>query len=461
LIPNAERLQILLERARRTARTSFIAFYRYLYPGFDVPWHFARLADAFQGLGSDGKKLAVSLPPGHGKSFLTNLYVAWKLGTDPECRVIITSYSDRLARRNCQAIRTIVESQQFIELFPKVRVDKNQSLTSKEMHLKDYGGYVLAEPAGGQITGFRADLLVIDDPYKGMRDARSNATNESIKEWYDSTFRSRGNEKTLELVVHTRWQPDDLIGYLTERESDWKVLKLPALREPNNDPLDPRGPDESLWPAMVSTETLLQRRNQNPYVFSALYQQRPSNGEGEMLRRDWLQNRWSELPESVDRVVQSWDLRAGGTGSGSSYAVGQLWLQSGPNAYLVDQVRGRWSFPETLKQMELKLTDPLWSQASTVLVENKADGRAAIPVLKLKFAGITPVEPKGSKEERLSATTAYWASGNVILPARAEWLPIYLEELASFPLSANDDQMDATTQSLEFLFNKAAFSFFI
>jgi predicted phage terminase large subunit-like protein len=459
----AQQLVLLKELLKRKARKSFKHFIKWM-DGRKMPWHIELMADEFENVVSGNqKKLCVSIPPGHAKSFTCNYFVAWTLGVNPNCRVIMTSYSDRLVRRNCQAIQDIMRDPLYAQVFPGTRIDTNQTLTSKEFHIAGNVGYVIAEAAGGQITGFRADLLIVDDPYKGMAAAKSEVNSEGIKEWYDATFRSRGHDMTGEIVIHTRWQPEDLIGWLLGREGNaWRSVVLTALKEgvKTEHQSDSRAIGDALWPEMISQSSLEERRSQNPFVFSSLYQQNPTIAEGELLKIAWCKNHWNELPEPMDRWIQSWDLRNGGKSSSSSYAVGQLWAQKGPNAYLIDQVRGRWDFPETLKVMEEQLGNPLWSMANTVLIEDKADGRAAIPILKQKFAGIIPVSPRSSKEERLSATTSYWAAGNVLLPKKP-WLPEFIDELTKFPLSNNDDQVDACTQALEWLYNKPQFAFVI
>jgi predicted phage terminase large subunit-like protein len=459
-----EKWLILREGLKRKARKSFKHFVRWM-DNRKPPWHIDVLANEFEyALSGAHKKLCVSIPPGHAKSFTCNLFIAWTLGINPDCRIITTSYSDRLVRRNCQAVQDILNNSLYVELFPQTRIDGNQTLTSKEFHIFGRGGYLIAEAAGGQITGFRADLLVVDDPIKGAAQAKSEISSENLQEWYDATFRSRGHVNTVEIVIHTRWTPDDLIGWLLSRERDaWRNVVLPAQKEGTHweHPEDKREIGEALWPQILPLEELQKRQQQNPYIFSSLYQQRPTVASGEILKIDWMNNRWHQLTNTPERLIQSWDLRNGGKGSNSSYAVGQLWAQMGPNCYLIDQVRGRWDFPETLRIMEEIQSKELWCNATTLLIEDKADGRAAIPVLKQKFAGIIPVSPRGSKEERLSTITSYWAAGNVFLPKSAGWLNLFINEITSFPSSANDDQVDAMTQALEFLYNKPQFAFVI
>ena len=52
---------------------------------------------------------------------------------------------------------------------------------------------------------------------------------------------------------------------------------------------------------------------------------------------------------------------------------------------------------------------------------------------------------------RLYSQTAEFEAGNVFVPSYAPWLPEYLSELAAFPGAAYDDQVDSTTQALEYL----------
>lgn len=455
-------LLLMEEKAIRASRKSFTAFYRYMYPELTPSWHHLLICREYQRLvDGDDQRLSISMPPGHAKSFLSNLFVAWVLGRDPSTRIIISSYSDRLVRRNHNDIRTILEKPEYQRIFPTVRIDHKDTLTSKELHLEGQRGYLLAEPAGGQITGFRADLLLVDDPYKGMKQARSAAYDTEIKEWYDGTFRSRGHSDTKEIVIHTRWQQDDLIGWLQDREgSEWVNIVLPAIKEgtPDEHPDDPRDVGDALWPEMVDLATLKERRSLNPQIFFALYQQKPSPPGGEIIKLEWCRE-YNKLPTDFDKIIQSWDLRNGGKGSNSSYAVGQLWGKKGPNIYLIDQVRDRWDFPETLSIMTEKLEDPLWSQASAILIEDKADGRTAIPLLQKRFSGIVPITPKGSKEERLSGTTPYWQAGNIWLPSDLPWVPEFIAEHVRFPGSSNDDQVDATTQAAEYLLNQPEFFF--
>ena len=60
-------------------------------------------------------------------------------------------------------------------------------------------------------------------------------------------------------------------------------------------------------------------------------------------------------------------------------------------------------------------------------------------------------KPKAGKVERLHGATPMFESGQVLLPDTAGWLEAYLHELCAFPRGKHDDQVDSTTQALEWI----------
>jgi len=93
-------------------------------------------------------------------------------------------------------------------------------------------------------------------------------------------------------------------------------------------------------------------------------------------------------------------------------------------------------------------------KAKTILIEGKASGTQLIQDLKEDgLFGTTAYEqpPGADKVMRLHAQTAMFENGIVRLPKTAQWLYDYLLELTSFPGSKFDDQVDSTTQALDYL----------
>lgn len=178
--------------------------------------------------------------------------------------------------------------------------------------------------------------------------------------------------------------------------------------------------------------------------------------EGNLLKSEWMQNRFTELPleRHIIRVVQSWDCAAKGE-EGTSYSVCTTWLETMAGYFLVDVFRGKLDFPDLERECVKQWTK--W-RASHVLIEDTAAGIQLLQNLRRNSnLPLVPIQPKGSKESRLYqqdlTTQAYsvsglFESGRVFLPAQAPWLMDYLMELTGFPLVANNDQVDSTTQAL-------------
>jgi predicted phage terminase large subunit-like protein len=125
-----------------------------------------------------------------------------------------------------------------------------------------------------------------------------------------------------------------------------------------------------------------------------------------------------------------------------------VWARRGGDVFLLDQVRERMSFTDTVHAF-LGLT-ARWPQAALKLVEDKANGPAVISALARKVPGIVPVEPDGSKLARASAVAPFVEAGNVWLPdpQLAPWVMELVEEATGFPNGAHDDQVDALSQAL-------------
>ena len=132
--------------------------------------------------------------------------------------------------------------------------------------------------------------------------------------------------------------------------------------------------------------------------------------------------------------------------SESDYVVGEVWGKLGADRYLLDLVRDRMDFVQTIKT--IRLLSNKWPQAMAKVIEDKANGPAAIATLKHEIPGIIPFMPEGDKISRLKAVSPQIEAGNVYLPINAYWVHDFIEEVTAFPNAANDDQVDAMSQAL-------------
>lgn len=467
-----EQRQVLMEEARRElARRTMGDFVLYVDDNYRMNWHHRLLCDYLDKLAcKEIRRLMVFMPPRHGKSELVSRkFPAYLLGRNPDTSIISCSYSADLASRMNRDVQRLIDSERYLELFPGTQLSNQHTRRFYEtrytrnnnmFEVVDKKGTYRSSGVGGGITGMGGEYIIIDDPVKNREDADSATMREKVYDWYTSTLYTRLEKDGCILLTLTRWHEDDLAGKLLkaaqEGADQWTILELPAVCEYPPKPYDERQEGEALWKWKYDEEALFaMKATAGSRDWAALYQQHPTPGEGGTFKREWW-NYYKVLPDGLYDFVQSWDCTFKDAQS-SDYVVGQVWARKGSSRYLLDQVRGRMSFTETLRA--IRSLSAKWPQAIRKLVEDKANGTAVIDVLRKEIPGLIPVEPEGGKIVRANAVTAVAEAGNIYLPdpSIAPWVHDFVEEHAVFPNGANDDQVDAQTQANTY-YNSSSFS---
>ncbi len=397
---------------------------------------------------SDGR-LIITMPPQEGKSTRVGRdFPIWALTRNPDLRIITGSYAQGLANRNGRAVRNAIAAHPQLGL----TIARDHGAAS-EWSINGHDGGLLSVGRGAGVTGRPADLLIIDDPIKDRAEADSLTIRDTCWDWWTDALATRLAPGAPAVLIMTRWHQDDLAGRLLERDAEagWQLLNIPAqCEDPDTDPLG-RAAGEYMHSARRHPRTGKPRSRAQwekrkatagSRAWNALYQGRPSPSEGGLFLRHWWRTWWD--PPRLDRVFMSWDMAFKGSDQ-SDFVVGQVWAEQGPNLYLLDQARGRWTFTETLAQF--RLLCERWPMATAKLVEDKANGTAVIDMLRREIPGLIPVEPQGGKQVRAAAVSPLVEAGNVHLP-NTSWAKDLIEEAAAFPNSPNDDQVDALTQAL-------------
>ena len=467
-----EQRQVLTEEARRElARRTMRDFVLYVDDNYQMNWHHRLLCDYLDKLAcKEIRRLMVFMPPRHGKSELVSRkFPAFLLGKNPDTSIISCSYSADLASRMNRDVQRLIDSERYLELFPGTQLSNQHTRRFYEtrytrnnnmFEVVDKKGTYRSSGVGGGITGMGGEYIIIDDPVKNREDADSATMREKVYDWYTSTLYTRLEKDGCILLTLTRWHEDDLAGKLLkaaqEGADQWTILELPAVCEYPPKPYDVRQEGEALWKWKYDEEALEKMKvTVGSRDWAALYQQHPTPGEGGTFKREWW-NYYKVLPDGLYDFVQSWDCTFKDAQS-SDYVVGQVWARKGSSRYLLDQVRGRMSFTETLRA--IRSLSAKWPQAIRKLVEDKANGTAVIDVLRKEIPGLIPVEPEGGKIVRANAVTAVAEAGNIYLPdpSIAPWVHDFVEEHAVFPNGANDDQVDAQTQANTY-YNSSSFN---
>ena len=187
-------------------------------------------------------------------------------------------------------------------------------------------------------------------------------------------------------------------------------------------------------------------------VWSALYQQRPSAIEGQLIKRHWWQEYNHRALPDMQMIIQSWDCAFEEKGGGS-YSVCTTWGKAPRGYYLLDVYRRQMEFPELIRQMKALY---MKYNPNAVVVEYAASGKSAFQSLKMQTGiPLIPITVHKSKVVRLEMVSPMIEAGRVFIPDTASWLHDYLEEMSMFPNGENDDQVDSTSQALAFFQQRA------
>lgn len=260
------------------AKDNFVAFcYFYDYDFFKARPFLKEIAIAMQQI-ADGElhKLAVSLPPRAGKSYISSLYCAWMLGKYPTESVMRNTCTATLYNKLSYDTRDILKSEKFQAVFPDVKISSDKSNvqgwnTNQSKQVGYFGAGV-----GGTIIGFGASKVAItDDLFRNMEDAMSETIRDKTHSWKEATHDSRKEKGCAEIDIGTRWVRDDVIGKQSELGYYDKEIIIPALIE--ND----QGELVSFCEAVMSTAEYIQKKERTtPEIWEAEYMQRPVDIKG-------------------------------------------------------------------------------------------------------------------------------------------------------------------------------------
>ena len=419
--------------------TDFGLWLKKISPEFSWDWrHLVYIREHLDAI-SSGKinRLIITVPPRHGKSEMGTIrYPVFRLEQDTSMRVIIAAYSQTLANTFSRKARRIAQG--------RLRFASDRKAV--EQWDTEQGGGMRAVGVGGSITGLGGQLVVIDDPVKSREEAESETYRERVWDWYRDDLYTRLEPGGAVVLTMTRWHEDDLAGRILQSEDgdSWTVVNLPAIAE-EGDALK-RQIGEPLCPERYGLDSLKDRqRVLGSYGFNALFQQRPAPPEGGLFKRSW----WSYFKEvpKFDRIISSWDLTFK-DGPKNDYVVGLIIGQIGASFYVVDCVRDRMDFTDTLPAI-MNAFNRFKPQAT--IIEDKANGPAVISLLRSRIPGLIAVNPQGGKFSRASAISPMVEAGNIFLPERSSFTSSLIEECASFPNATHDDQVDALSQGLSWL----------
>lgn len=296
--------------------------------------------DALQELADDKLDLlAISLPPGSGKTTLAIFYLTWLAGRIPNEPMLTGSHSNSFVRGvydECLRIFDANGDYLWHDVFPEIKVtntnakdcridlDKRQRFETLEFTSIGTGNAGLYRAA---------TLLYCDDLVSGIEVALSKERLDKLWETYTTDLRQRKiGDHCKELHIATRWSVHDVIGRL-EREYGYsdraKFIVISALDENDESNFD------YAYGVGFNTKFYHEQRNiMDDVSWRALYMNEPIEREGLVYSKDELR-RFFELPAGEpDATIGICDTKD----KGADYAFLPVAYVYGQDYYIVDCV---------------------------------------------------------------------------------------------------------------------------
>lgn len=445
----------LIQAAR--ARRSFEYFVPYLDKNYSMQWFHRYCCEKLQAFEQgEIRNLMLLLPPQHGKSQLgTRLFPAWAVGRNPNLKLGIITYNDTFAKKFNKQIQRFIDSKEYANAFPRTALSKSKYTASEHGHdftrnanqleIVDQQGSITTVGRDGQITGLQIDLLILDDLYKDREEAMSMAVNQKIILNYEEVFKTRLHNDSQQLLMNTRWDKDDLAGYLLKNySSQWEVIKFPALRTKDHCDYDPRKEGEALWEKRHSRKRILEVKEKQEVTFNSLYQQDPQpNRQTLVIKNLTIIPAWpSEIVE-----IFSWGLDFGFTNDPTAL------IKCGYASPLPGEVRHRAFFEELCYAPGIPMPElarlmrehgyvsgqPVYcDHALTNIEELRSLGILAVPAVKGEGSVAAGILKLNEYDIHVTA-----GSRNMIQEQKVYQYKTYGELITNEPLPGNDHAWDA------------------
>lgn len=450
---------------REIGRRSLINFTEYTFKGYKTNWHHRVIANELDmALAGQHDSVIICVPPQNGKSELVSRrFPAYALGKNPNLNIVAASYGATLATEMSRDVQRIMDSDEYAELFPQVRLASSRDSEQRSADAFDVVGYrgkYRSVGVGGGVTGKTAHIGIIDDPIKSREEAESEVYRNKVWKWYRDDFSTRFFGTGIIVILCTRWHQDDLVGRILELSRNdpnarkFRVVSLPAILESEKDrggSYDKRAIGEALWPDVYPLDELARRRAGNEYGFAALYQQRPIPAGGGLFKRQWF-----EIVKAIPagaRFVRAWD-KAGTEGDGD-WTAGVLIAEFAGVYYIVDVVRmqlessARNRIIKQTAALDVQRINAEWKGVHyRVRLEQEpgSGGKESAEISVRELAGYDVVAKTASGEKYVRALpVASQAEAMNVKLLEGAWNTIYLDEMCVFPFGKHDDQVDPTS----------------
>lgn len=292
------------------------------------------LVDALQDLaGNKLDLLAISLPPGTGKTTLAIFYLTWMGGRRPDLTCLGMSHNASFLNGVYNECLRIIQPGEYLwsDVFPTVKL---ANTNAKDMRIdlgskKRFETLEFSSIGSGNAGKVRAtNLLYCDDLVSGIEEALSKERMDKLWQLYTDDARQRKQGNPKELHIATRWSLHDVIGRLEQRyEGNPRARFIVEAAMDEND----ESRFDYAYGVGFSTQAYREQREMmDDASWRALFMNQPIERAGQLYNEDELR-RYFELPgREPDAILSVCDTKD----KGADYCFMPVVYQYGPDFYL-------------------------------------------------------------------------------------------------------------------------------
>lgn len=396
------------------------------------------------------KRLIVNVPPGSMKSILVSvMYPAWVWATRPERKFMGVTNESGMAVEFARKMRYVIASEWYQARWP-LQLLRNQD--EKTLFVNEVLGHRQSVGMKGNVTGKRANDLLIDDPHDARR-AFSDVDIADVTRAYDQGLSNRLNdmEEDAIILIMQRLRMNDLTGHmLGKKQAKWTHLCIQQefegktfdagkdIGRPDlDDPRRKKG--ELMFPQRFGPEVVKrEKEDKGEYGYAGQHQQRPVPLEGGIIKTKWWRV-WPKdqpFPDKFERVFVSWDtafseadLKKSAFSAYTKWGIFFNTINQRHEMLLLDAWWGRVGYDELRRKAKELGAD---KKVDWQLVERKASGNSLIPDLRRARCKVRGYTPDRDKVARLYAAQPMVQSGQIWVPDR-KWAKAVVEHIATAP----------------------------
>ena len=419
------------------------------------------------------RRIHIEAPREHAKTtHVAVKYPLWRWGHDQNLRIFVISKTATLAEAIVGEIKSNIDVNERLQrVFPQLQPSKPWTSSVFRLRRTRIMKTDSAKGIGlfGSITGFRADIIILDDPFD-QKETRTEGQRAKIVEFIEKVVFTILEPEGEVIYIGTRWHYDDYWGNLLAKAIEAGGNVFCKIYKSINyvDPEDTASCEYALWPQKWPLEALYQRRSDiGTPNFNCLYQNDPRGLEGIFFKDKWIT--WYD-PAILNTIpdlylFQGVDPAIGESPESKQTSIFTIALDPRKmDIYMIDNYAEKMDFPTQLKKIyeySKRDTWPGFLHAKRKLkplkigIESNAYQKALSRTAQMEALPVVECHTTLGKPDRMLSLQPHFESGRIkwpnpkLLGFEPTWLEPLKMEFLSFPRGKYTDRLDSLDFAIE------------